>query len=102
VPVVLTERNYLLAVEQPWTTLRDLLDEIWYLDTAREVRADRLIKRHRQFGKSDEQARACALGPDEVNAQIGRSTSRESPGRCDQLPSISNPTLRKYSSKPST
>jgi pantothenate kinase len=74
VPVIITEGNYLLAADEPWHTLRDLLDEIWYLDTARDMRLDRLIKRHRQFGKSDGQARAWALGPDEVNAQFIRAT----------------------------
>jgi pantothenate kinase len=80
VPVIITEGNYLLAAEQPWSMLRDLLDEIWYLDTPRDVRLNRLIKRHTQFGKSDQQARAWALGPDEVNARFIRATR----GHADQ------------------
>jgi pantothenate kinase len=44
------------------------------LDVPREVRIDRLVKRHKEFGKSAEQARAWALGPDEVNARFIRAT----------------------------
>jgi pantothenate kinase len=74
VPVVIVEGNYLLAPGDPWNQLRELVDEMWYLDTPQDVRIERLIKRHIQFGKSPEQAREWALGPDETNADLIRAT----------------------------
>jgi pantothenate kinase len=74
VPVIIVEGNYLLAPGDPWNQLRELVDEMWYLDTPQDVRIERLIKRHIQFGKSPEQARAWALGPDETNADLIRAT----------------------------
>src|SRR5215213_11971684 len=58
VPLVVTEGNYLLLQDERWAPVRDLLDETWYVETDEELRVQRLIQRHIQFGKTPEYARA--------------------------------------------
>jgi pantothenate kinase len=70
VSLVVTEGNYLLHTEAPWSAIRDLLDEAWYLDPPVAVRHDRLIRRHEAYGKPPAAARAWALGSDERNAVL--------------------------------
>lgn len=69
IPIVITEGNYLLATEPGWRDVRDLLDEVWFLEEDPEVRLARLIARHIRFGKTPEHARSMALGSDERNAR---------------------------------
>ena len=71
---VITEGNYLLSREPGWHGIRSLVDEIWFLDTARELRVARLIERHIAFGMTRETATAWAIGPDEANARYIEST----------------------------
>ena len=71
---VITEGNYLLSAEPCWYGIRPLVDEIWFLDTARELRVARLIARHIAFGMTREAATAWATGPDEANARHIEST----------------------------
>ena len=73
--VVLTEGNYLLLDEAPWTELRVLLDETWYLDPDDDAaRLTRLIARHERFGRTPEAARAHAIGSDQRNARLVAAT----------------------------
>jgi pantothenate kinase len=74
VPLVVTEGNYLLLETEPWRALRELLDEVWFLDPGDDLRVERLIARHVAFGKSTEAARTWSLGPDQHNADLVRST----------------------------
>lgn len=74
VPVVISEGNYLLASESPWPVARALFDEVWFVDTPRELRLEWLVARHIAFGKSPAAAEAWANGPDERNARIIRAT----------------------------
>ena len=74
VPLVITEGNYLLLREGPWAPLDGLIDETWYLEPGDDLRHDRLVARHEAFGKPPEQARAWALGTDEVNARLIAAT----------------------------
>jgi pantothenate kinase len=74
VGLVVTEGNYLLVPDGPWAAVRGLLDEAWYVDAADDVRLRRLIDRHVAFGRSPEDARAWALGPDARNAGLIAST----------------------------
>jgi pantothenate kinase len=74
VQVVLTEGNYLLATEEPWHRVRDVLDETWFVDTDAELRRRRLFERHVANGKSTELASAFTFGSDEVNARLVLST----------------------------
>jgi pantothenate kinase len=72
--VVITEGNYLLHDQSPWTEIRNLIDEVWYCELDHEERHRRLIARHERFGKSPAHARAWASGPDERNAALIRET----------------------------
>jgi pantothenate kinase len=68
-PVVLVEGNYLLLPE--WERIRALLDEVWYLQAPSEdLRVERLIQRHEDFGKTAQHARSHVLGSDEANAAL--------------------------------
>ncbi|WP_372344556.1 nucleoside/nucleotide kinase family protein [Streptomyces sp. KL116D] len=70
VPLIVTEGNYLLLDEQPWSTaVRPLLDEVWWVAVDDTVRVERLIARHVEFGKSPADARAWVLRSDEANAR---------------------------------
>ncbi len=71
VPLVVTEGNYLLL----WPDIKPLLDECWYVDTDEELRVQRLIQRHIQFGKTPEYARAWVLRSDEHNAALVARTA---------------------------
>jgi pantothenate kinase len=77
--LVITEGNCLLVNQVPWRSLRDLLNEIWFVDPGDPIRRERLIARHAAHGKTLSAARAWALGPDERNAQLVSSTR----GRAD-------------------
>lgn len=69
-PLIVTEGNYLLLDEEPWsTTVRPLLDEVWWVALDDTVRTERLIARHIEFGKPPAAARAWVLRSDEANAQ---------------------------------
>lgn len=83
--VVLTEGNYLLLPDSPWCELRGLLDAIWYVETPDELRRERLIERHRSYGRSTSEATERALGSDERNAELVRST-RERAGAILLMP----------------
>ena len=74
IPLVVTEGNYLLVNSQPWSALRSLIDEIWFLDPGEDVRIERLIARHIAYGKTPELARAWSLGSDQRNADLINAT----------------------------
>jgi pantothenate kinase len=77
VPIVIAEGNYLLSTEPVWRDIRPLLDEAWYLEGDEGRRRERLLARHRRFGKSQEDALAIVHGSDQRNAaQIVTSRSR--------------------------
>ncbi|HEV7835735.1 MAG TPA: nucleoside/nucleotide kinase family protein [Caballeronia sp.] len=70
VPLVITEGNYLLLQHGQWKAVRPLLDETWYVDVDPELRLQRLITRHIQFGRDEEAAREWVQRTDEVNAAL--------------------------------
>lgn len=70
VQVVVTEGNYLLLDTEPWSELRSLLDEVWYLAPDEDARLERLVTRHRKFGRSLVEAKQRALGSDQRNADL--------------------------------
>lgn len=72
--LVVTEGNYLLLPDGGWERVRPLLAEVWYVDVADDVRRERLVRRHEQFGKSPAAARAWVDRVDEANAGLIRST----------------------------
>ena len=73
-PLVVTEGNYLLVDSDGWAPVRGLLDEVWFLDPPAEVRLDRLVRRHQEFGKPPRQAWQWAHGTDQRNAVLVDST----------------------------
>jgi pantothenate kinase len=74
-PLVVTEGNYLLLTDGDWARVKPLLDESWYVESDEELRLQRLIQRHIQFGKTPEYARAWVLRSDERNAKLVATTA---------------------------
>ena len=72
--LVLTEGNYLLLDEPRWTSVRELLTEVWYADLDTGERLRRLIERHVAFGKDQPHAVAWATGSDQRNAELVADT----------------------------
>jgi pantothenate kinase len=70
VPLVITEGNYLLLEGDGWTRARHHIDEVWYVDRPDEIRLNRLILRHQQFGKDPAAARTWAMEIDQANARL--------------------------------
>jgi len=76
--LVVTEGNYLLLDEPPWTAVRGLLDEVWFVEAEQAEREERLLARHVEFGKTAEQARAWMAAVDDPDAALaarGRSAA---------------------------
>ena len=72
--LVLTEGNYLLLPHGGWERVRPLLAEIWFIEVDDDVRRERLVRRHEEFGKSSEEARAWVERSDEANAALVAAT----------------------------
>lgn len=72
--LVITEGNYLLHDAGAWAGVAALLDEVWYVDIDDAVREERLVRRHRQFGRDDEAARAWVAQTDAPNARLIAAT----------------------------
>lgn len=67
-PLVITEGNYLLLEDDGWGGARALLDEVWYLEVDADLRRQRLLARHMQFGRTREQALQWMAQTDDPNA----------------------------------
>ncbi len=77
--LVVTEGNYLLDTEAPWTALPALLTETWACVVDDAVRVDRLVGRHMRHGRDHDAARAWAVEVDGVNAaRVAATVSRAS------------------------
>jgi pantothenate kinase len=74
VALVITEGNYLLVDQPPWTAVRPLLDEVWFVDVDDAIRVPRHIARHIAFGKSPDEAREWVMRTDEANAAVVAAT----------------------------
>lgn len=85
VPLVVTEGNYLLVDEGPWSDVAGLLDECWYVDPGEDVRLERLVARHMRYGRSADEARERSYGSDQRNAELIAST-RHRADRIVRLP----------------
>ncbi|CAN5895911.1 nucleoside triphosphate hydrolase [soil metagenome] len=66
--LVVVEGNYLL-LDGPWRAVRDLLDEVWFLDLPNEVRVQRLVTRHQEHGRPPSAAAEWVHRSDEANAR---------------------------------
>ena len=77
VPLVITEGNYLLLADEPWSRLREVLDEVWFLAPDENVRIARLVARHERYGRTHEEAENRARGSDQSNAvRVAETKSR--------------------------
>jgi pantothenate kinase len=79
VDVVVTEGNYLLLDDGPWTGVRSLLDETWFLEVDDALRVERLVARHVAHGRPRDEAQAWVERSDEANARLVAGTR----GRAD-------------------
>ena len=68
--LVVTEGNYLLLDEPRWRAVRDQLEVVWHLRVDPELRRERLVARHVEFGKTPAEARAWVARVDEPNARL--------------------------------
>ena len=71
---ILTEGNYLLLDRPEWQQVREQCTEIWYCEQENELRIQRLIQRHIQFGKTPAEAESWVHTVDEKNAKLIQST----------------------------
>jgi pantothenate kinase len=74
--LVLTEGNYLADDGPGWVEIRDLLDDLWYVDAPWPLRERRLLHRHVRGGRSREEALgfiADSERPNSVRAEAGRA-----------------------------
>lgn len=88
VPLVITEGNYLLVDSDPWRDVRGLLDEAWFLSPDEHDRIERLVTRHRRYGRSLVDARRRALGSDQRNADLIAPTAQRADLVLDRLPLV--------------
>ena len=72
--LVVTEGNYLLLPNGGWERVRPLMAEVWHVEVDDDVRRERLVRRHEQFGKSPDAARAWVDHVDEPNARLISAT----------------------------
>jgi len=68
--LIVLEGNYLLLEDDDWSPIGELLDLSVYVDIPDELRLERLIKRHCDFGKSLEHATEWVHRVDEANARV--------------------------------
>jgi pantothenate kinase len=73
VRLVITEGNYLL-LDGLWRPVRELLDEVWFVEVSPGLRRRRLATRHEFYGRSPAQAWRRTLGSDERNARTVSTT----------------------------
>jgi pantothenate kinase len=86
VPLVITEGNYLLLDADGWQSVRHQLTAVWYLEIDETLRINRLIDRHRAYGKHLVQAHRWATGSDQRNAEQVRRTAARADLRITLLP----------------
>ncbi|NEW45416.1 nucleoside/nucleotide kinase family protein [Nocardia cyriacigeorgica] len=73
--IVIAEGNYLLVEHGPWSAVRLLLDECWYLTTDRNILIDRLLSRHLRGGRDEAAAAVKVHDSDMANAELVATTA---------------------------
>jgi pantothenate kinase len=74
--IVLTEGNYLLYSQDGWKDVAPILTESWYVEVDDVLRLERLVDRHRFYGKERQAAYDWAHGTDENNARLVEDTQK--------------------------
>ncbi len=72
--LLIAEGNYLAHDQGGWRHVAPLLDEIWFVDVDPALRLQRLVARHMQFGRSEQQAIDWVHVTDEPNARLIEAT----------------------------
>lgn len=73
--LVVSEGNYLLLDVGAWPQARAAIDEVWFVAGDEQVRLERLVRRHVEFGKGLHDARTWVEAADEPNAQLVAASS---------------------------
>lgn len=68
--LVVTEGNYLLLNHPAWQRARRAMDGVWFVTGDEQLRLQRLIARHVEFGKSPGAARTWVADTDQRNADL--------------------------------
>ncbi len=74
--IIVTEGNYLLLNQQPWSRLEGVLDETWWLETPAAIARQWLLGRHIRGSRSAQEAEAHLRRSDDANAALVMSGSR--------------------------
>ena len=74
VRLVVTEGNYLLLPQHPWSGVRSVLDLVLYLDVPDSARLPGLLRRQRARGLDEAAARDWVERSDEANARLVATT----------------------------
>lgn len=75
--LVVTEGNYLLLDHPHWARARRAMDAVWFVASDERERIERLVARHVEFGKTDEDARAWVATTDQRNSELVAGTARK-------------------------
>lgn len=67
--LVVTEGNYLADDGPGWEQVRDLLDELWYVDAPQTLREQRLLHRHVRGGRTEREAHDFIAASERPNAR---------------------------------
>lgn len=75
VALVIVEGNYLLLDDGPWCGTAAFFDEVWFLRPDETVRRQRLLLRHKAYGRSAAEAEVWVAGNDDPNAHVVHATA---------------------------
>lgn len=67
--LVITEGNYLAADAPGWREVASLAEQLWFVTAEPRLRDARLMRRHRDSGRSEAEARSWVDANDMVNAE---------------------------------
>jgi pantothenate kinase len=79
--LVVVEGNYLLLERPCWRDVRQLLDDVWYVDAPPELLRKRLIERAIAFGRTEEEAIGHVNGSDMRNVELVARTKEQASRR---------------------
>lgn len=68
--LILTEGNYLLLDQPAWRSVREQLDQLWFVTRDEQQRVAQLIQRHIRSGKAPDAAREWVMRNDQPNAEL--------------------------------
>lgn len=86
VGLIVTEGNYLACDRAGWRDVREMVDELWYLDVPDDVRETRLAERQMASGLSHDDAWAWVAGNDRPNGEV----VKESRGNCTRTVTLAS------------